>query len=121
MKKWLFLIGLIASTQMAYADDTANIRIKISGASSDNRYFLCLPDVGCLSILGAQRGKVFPIYRQIAMGSMFVGDIKPQFHITPQSVPASCRGTVDVNHTVTISGQLLPGSNKVTGLHCTIS
>lgn len=123
MKKWLLFLCIIASTKMAFADDSANIRIKISGATSDNRYFLCLPDVGCLSILGAQKGKIFPIFRPINMSAIYVEDVTRQIHISPQGLPASCKGQVDVNHTITITGNLNGSGDKahVNGLHCTIS
>lgn len=123
MKKWLLLLCAITSTQMAFADDATNIRIKISGASSDNRYFLCLPNVGCLSILGAQRGKVFPIFRPITMSAIYIEDVTNQIHLAPQGLPASCRGQIETNHTLTITGTLTGSGNNthINGLHCTIS
>jgi len=123
MKKWLLSLCIILSTQTAFAADTVNIKIKISGATKDNRYFLCLRDVGCLSILAAQRGKVFPILRPIEMSGIFVEEVTREIHLSPQGLPASCSGKVDVNHTITITGQLNVKGNKahVNRLNCVMS
>ena len=122
MRKLLFLILTLASVKMAYADASANIKIKISGAASNNRYFLCLPNVGCLSILGAQRGKIFSIYRTVEMSAIYVTDMNTH-QLSPQGLPASCKGTVDPNQTLTITGRIAAIGDKVriNGLHCRIS
>jgi len=128
MKKLLIVFIALVTTQVtaqaAFANGSANIKIKISGATSDNRYFLCLPNVGCLSILSAHRGKVFPIYRPVQMSAMFVVDANHSFQMSPQGLPSSCNGTVDTNKTVTISGSIAPGSNgttRISQLRCAIS
>jgi hypothetical protein len=52
MKKLLLLaLSLMSLQNPAFAGSTANIHIRIAGAASDNTYFLCIPNVGCLSIL----------------------------------------------------------------------
>jgi len=122
MKKLLFLVFALASTQMAFAADTANIKIKISGATSDNRYFLCVRNAGCLSILAAQKGKVFPLHRTLDMSALYIKDINGM-RLSPQGLPASCKGTVDINQTITISGKMATSGNnvRVNALRCTIS
>ncbi|MBX3708652.1 MAG: hypothetical protein KIT56_05545 [Gammaproteobacteria bacterium] len=124
MKKLLVLLATLASIQVALADDAANIKLKISGASSDNRYFLCLPDTGCLSILAAQKGKVFPILHPVEISGIFIADAQNNFAITPQKLPHSCHTTINTNQTATISGKLTTGKNKsvnLSQLNCTIS
>jgi hypothetical protein len=125
MKKLLMLmIASIICIQSVHADDTANIRIKINGAMKDNRYFLCMPNIGCLSILAAQKGKVFPVYHSIEMNSIYVADLNNHFQISPQGLPHSCDVTVDTKKTITISGNITGGSNhtvRVSQLHCSVN
>ncbi len=119
---FLLLLLFITTTSQVFADNAAKIRIKISGATSDNRYFLCMSNVGCLSILGAQRGKVFPIYREIVMSQLYVTDNSNR-KLSPQGLPASCRGNVDASKTLTITGHLAPSAKgvKINGLHCSVT
>lgn len=122
------LVALVAllALQTACADTTgtANIRIRITGAASDNADFLCLPNVGCLSILAAQKGKIYPLFNQIEMDGIFITDVDHNFRVTPEGLPKSCDVTVQPHQTITISGRLLAGPNQSTridGLHCTVS
>lgn len=125
MKRLLSAILISACFGSAYADDTAaNIQIKISGAMHDNRYFLCLPNVGCLSILGAQRGKVFPVFHEVNMDNIYVADASRGLQVSPQGLPASCNATVSLKQTVTISGSIAQERNgmvKINNLRCSIS
>jgi len=119
MKKLLItLLLIVASTSMAFAQDATKIKLRINGASPDNKYFLCSRAFGCFSILGGQRGKVYPVFRPVNVGAIFVMD-KHTRKIAPQGVPASCQGEVS-NKTITITGQIGPSGN-VSGLRCSIS
>lgn len=123
MKKLLALVvALSMSMSMAYADNTANIKIKIAGAIHDNTYFLCMPDMGCLSILAAKKGKVFPLMSQVEMNTLFITDTT-DMSVHNQGLPSSCNVTVKPNQTITIYGNLQKQGNKVTvnNLRCTIS
>lgn len=125
MKKFLILLCALSYIQMGYAADTqtANIKIKISGALNDNRYFLCLPNIGCLSILAAQKGKVYPIFHSIQMDNFFVTNMN-SFRVTPQGRPDSCNVTVNTNQTLTIYGKLIPGPDDtvhVDKLRCVVT
>lgn len=126
MRKLLILIVALASIQVAFADGSANIKIRIDGSLGNNRYFLCIRNVGCLSILGAQRGKVFPVYRTVNFhtGSMYVADTGNNFHLSPQTLPSSCNKTVNPNQTITISGKIADGGNgtvHINQLQCSVS
>jgi hypothetical protein len=125
MKKLLMLMmASIMCMQSVHAEDTANIKIKINGALKDNRYFLCLPNIGCLSILAATKGKVFPIFHPIEMNGIFVTDVNSKFRVTAQGLPQSCDVTVAPAHTITISGKIIPGPNnstRINQLHCSLS
>lgn len=103
---------------------SANINIKIDGPIKDNRYFLCMSGTGCLSILAAKKGKVFPIFRPVEMNKIYVLNIKEQMKITPQGLPVSCDKTINPNQTVTISARLTTGKNnqpQLSGLHCRVT
>ena len=76
MRKLVCILMTLISLQPVFAAaGSANIRIDIHGAKPDNTYFLCLPNVGCLSILAAQKGKIYPIFRPIHLNSLYVTDI----------------------------------------------
>jgi len=114
MKKILasFLLSALCMGQFAYAANTANIKIRINGPITDNRYFLCIPDVGCLSMLAAKKGKVFPFYRTVEMNTLFVTNVLNN-RLYNQGLPKSCQVKVDPNKTITISGTLYAGQDQV--------
>lgn len=123
MKKVIMLLLALVSMNTAFADDAANIKIRISGAVGDNRYFLCLPDVGCLSILDGQR-KAYPIFHSVDMSSIYVTDVSNNFEVSGQQTPASCNVTLQSSQTVTVTGSISVGANhkvRVNQLHCTVS
>ncbi|VVC74941.1 hypothetical protein AQUSIP_02150 [Aquicella siphonis] len=124
MKRLLILFIALAGIQTALADDAANIKIKINGAMGDNRYFLCLPDVGCLSMLAAQKGKIYPIFHSVDLSEMYITDTGNSFHLSAQNPGSSCNTSVDTNQTVTITGNLANKGNggvSINQLHCKIS
>ena len=130
MKKFLAMclaiscLNLIGFVQTAYGDDFANVRIKISGAAKDNRYFLCLPNIGCLSILAATtKGKIYPVTHSFEMDNIFVTNMD-DFRVHPQGLPTSCNVTVKTNQTITIYGKITQGQNDsilINQLHCSVS
>lgn len=127
MTKLFLALCLSISIPLAYADsshpDTANINIRISGAQGDNRYFLCIPNVGCLSILAGEEGRTYPIIHDFKLYNLYLSDING-FRIYYEGLPSSCQGTIKQGSTVTISGHIAPGSgNKmmINGLSCSIS
>lgn len=106
----------------AHADDTAKLRMKISGPIKDNRYFLCVSNVGCVSILAAKKGKVFPLDKG-DIGHIFAINAT-QMRMYPQALPASCNVTVNENQTLTVSGKIIEGphgSVKVGNLSCSVT
>jgi len=122
MRKILILLILSACTQMAFA--AAQVKIKLSGAINDNRYFLCLPNAGCLSIKAAQKGKIYPFPNEINMGKVFVTDRSNQYRLSPQAIASSCQITVKTDQTVTITGNLAvqkDNSIRINQLRCSLS
>ena len=131
MKKTLALLLVLAlgSIQFAYATDTtaplntANIKIKVSGATQDNRYFLCLPNIGCLSILAAQKGKVYPVIHSFRMDNIFVTNLQ-DFRLFNEGLPDSCNVTVNTDQTITIYGNITKGPNNsihLNNLRCSVA
>lgn len=124
MRKFLILfISLLVSTQVAFADSAANIKIRLNGSTSQNQYFLCLPDVGCLSVLAAQRGKVYPIFHSVNLSNIYITD-RSNNRVSAQAAASSCNTTVNTNQTVTISGSISVGSDRsvrINQLHCSIA
>ncbi|HLB42863.1 MAG TPA: hypothetical protein VJN02_08470 [Gammaproteobacteria bacterium] len=124
MKKMIVLSLLILSSiQLAYATDTANIKIKIAGPINDNRYFMCIRNVGCLSIRAAKHGKIFPVARSVEMDNIYLVNLKNN-QLYSQGLPNSCNITIKPQQTVTISGKLSSGPNnsvRINQLNCAIS
>lgn len=126
MKKSLMLVISIicfSLLNVAFAASTANIRIHISGAASDNRYFLCIPNIGCLSILDADNGKVYPIYHAINMHPLYVTNLTTM-RLNGLGLPNSCNVTVNPGQTININGHLAQGPNNssyISNLHCSLS
>ena len=123
MKKFLVLVITLGLTQFAYAADTANIKLKISGPITDNRYFVCEPDVGCLSILAAKNGKVYQIMRDVDMNTLFVMDATNRPRVYSQGLPTSCNVDVKTGQTITIYGNLSKNANgvRLNNLRCAVS
>lgn len=124
MKRILVAMMILCSTQFAFAYDAANIKIKVSGAIHDNSYFLCLPDIGCLSIYAAKtKGKVYPVLHNIDMPHIYVTDVN-NFSVYPQGLPESCKVKVKTNQTITIHGDLVKstdGKVHINNLGCSVS
>lgn len=112
MKKLLLLLLSLVLIPSVYAADSANIKIKVNGAITNNRYFMCLPNVGCLSILAAKKGKVYPVLSKIKMSGIYVADTASKMRLNPQGLPASCNVIVNPKQTITISGTLAAGPNN---------
>lgn len=124
MKNLLLLLLTLCWFQLSYASsETANIYIKISGALADNRYFLCIPNIGCLSILAAERGKIYPVIHPFKLYALYITNLD-NARVYYEGLPSSCQGTIDTNKSVRIYGRLSQGANKsilIRGLHCTIT
>ena len=121
--RYFVLLLVSFGMSLSFADETANIRIKINGTFHDNRYFLCLPNIGCLSLLAAKNGKVFPIFHPIEMDNIYVIDFENRL-VSPEGLPDSCNISVNTNQTITISGQLITSTNQpahIKNLHCAVS
>jgi hypothetical protein len=128
LKKWVMLccvLSLSLHTLVGFADDNAaaNIKIKLTSSVHDNRYFLCMEGVGCLSVLAAQKGKVYPVFHPVEMDNLYVNNVL-SMRLSPQGLPKSCDTTVQPNQTITISGQIIGGpgdSAYINNLRCTVS
>lgn len=124
MKKLLILLVSLSLLTSVHASDAAKIKINISGTTRDNTYFLCLPTVGCLSILAAKKGKVFPVMHPVQMSNIYVTNTK-NFRVYAQGRPTSCNVTVDPKRTITISGKLSVNTKnnvvRVNQMRCSVS
>ena len=124
VKKLFIILVALTFIPVSMADSSANIKIKMKGAGHNNRYFLCLPDVGCLSMLAAKKGKVFPIFHPIQMNNIYVMDVNNHFKVFNQGLPSSCNVTVQQDQSITISGNITLGAKNsviVNQLHCSVN
>lgn len=123
MKRFLILLIALGGIQTALANDAVNLKIKINGSTGNNRYFLCLPDTGCLSIRAGQNGTVYPIFHSVNLSQIYIADADNDLSATPQKVAASCNTNADTSQTVTITGNLVNtgGGVRVNQLQCRVT
>lgn len=123
MKKiLLFLSVFFVSMSWAYATDTSQIKIQLAGNIKDNRYFLCLHNVGCLSIKAAKKGKIYPVFHEVEMDNIFVVNLANN-RLYSQGLPESCNVTIKPHQTMTISGNFAEGANdsvNIKQLKCSV-
>lgn len=102
----------------AYAN-TPSLQIKISGETQNKNYFLCIANVGCLSLIAAKH-KIFPI-ESGRISYIFTANGK-NYQMFPQSLPKSCDIVLNDNEILTISGELRENKKKVriNYLNCSI-
>jgi len=123
----LVLAFALVSMKIGYADNsttansgpTADIHIQISGTSTaTNRYFLCVPNVGCLKITGGDAGKTYRMVDPIELNNIYVTD-SADMSVYYEGAPKSCQITVAPKQTVTIRGHL-NSADKIEGLNCSL-
>lgn len=125
MKKLLLVLVGLAVMNTAFADDFAKLRIKIAGASNDNRYFLCVGTTGCVSIAAGNKGQVYPIDSG-KIEHVFASDIST-LRLSDQTLPKSCQVTVNNDQTLTVTGKITSEGNgnnrvvRITGLNCHVA
>lgn len=120
-----FIATLISFLMMhtAFASDHANLNIKISNPVSENKYFLCLYSIGCLSIKAGNHGKVFHVMPTDIgnIRKIVIADVSNmQMHLQPSA--KSCNIKVDKDQKLTITGQLIVKNNTpyINNLHCAV-
>lgn len=120
IKKLLLGFLLLSTLATASYADTANIRMRINGATSDNRYFLCIPNVGCLSIARGDAGKVYPFYNDVRMRNLFLTNLQ-NFEVSAMGLPPSCNVTVKTGETLAIHGTIRTANRTayIANLYCT--
>lgn len=112
MKKLILALCLFPFISMAYANPEATLGMRITNPVKNNKYFLCLYDVGCISIKAGDQGKTYP------MPAMDVGNIL-KFVITDvdnmketmQATNQSCNVKVESGQKLTITGNLIVQNN----------
>jgi hypothetical protein len=122
MKKLLacILSFMISSTAIA---DVAHIRLNITNPVKENTYFVCLYEIGCLSIRAGNRGKVFAAM-PANMGNILkivIVDFNTMRMYRQTNVP-SCQVNLREHQTLTISGQLVVNHSipHINNLHCSM-
>ncbi len=124
MKKLIAVILSLVLCSPVFAADFAKLNIKISNPVKENKYFLCLYGIGCLSIRAGNNGKVFPVMPTTDMGNIqkiVITDVSNMsMHL--QSNDKSCNVVVNKNQRLTITGQLVVKNNKpyINRLHCSL-
>ncbi len=107
----------------AFAKETANIKINLSGVPQANRYFLCVYGVGCLSIRAAADGKVYRVDHSFRVGRLFVTDVARDLRLYRQGYPSSCHVRVKRGQTITISGHIMDAwqNVRIQQLRCSVN
>lgn len=105
-----------------YANDFANLKIKISGVMPDNKLFLCVGNVGCVSIAAGDKGKVYPMTPG-NIDFVYTTSIS-NMRLYEQKLPRSCNISVQSNQTLTITGHVVKGANQqihINNLNCKVA
>jgi len=113
MKQISLLIGVL-SLSVFGSVNAANLSVKMTGSTNNNRYFLCLYDVGCLSMEKSAQSSQFPISSG-AMKNLLkiaVTDTRTM-QVYTQPISRSCQVEVNNNQTVNITGHLSVEGNTV--------
>lgn len=122
MKKLLLGLMMFALTTSVFADDAVKVSFRISGVAPDNRYFFCEPNIGCLSILAGDRGKVYSFFEPIEFHNAYVSNLQT-YRVSGQPLPGSCSGTFQPGQSVVIYGHIEPapnGNTYIAGLSCSV-
>lgn len=123
MKRMLVLILATLSTQLAFADNSAQMKLNITDKTGNNNYYLCVYGSGCYNIKELN-GKTFPVMPDDLSNDtkMAVLDIQ-QFQLSTQPNTVSCAINDAGGKTVTISGKLTvnKGQGTIQNLHCQVA
>lgn len=120
MKK--LLIGVLSLMIMGSAFADPMLRIKINGPIKDNRYFLCVSQGGCVSMLAASKGKMFPLNGGGGIHNIIIANLANK-SMQPQRLPSSCNVTLDGDKTLTVFGTLVTNGQRaaISNLRCSVS
>lgn len=116
-------ISLVILTSAAHADD-AKLKMKITGPVNNNRYFLCVSTVGCVSIFAGNKGKIYPLDPGAVTNIYTVDAANMSMHMQKAAMGNCHDINVQDNQTLTVSGKLTPEANGAVGIsnmHCTVS
>ena len=123
MKKLILSILALTLSSGLFAADFAKVKIRITNPVHENKYFLCLYNVGCMSINAGNRGRQFPMMAQDIgnIEKFVVTDVTDMsMHMTTSN--NSCNVQVSGGQTLTISGQLEMVNSQpiIKNLHCSV-
>jgi hypothetical protein len=107
----------------AFASEHAQLNIKISNPVKENKYFLCLYSIGCLSIRAGNHGKVFPVIPTDIgnIQKIVITDVSNmRMHMQPSV--KSCNVVIKPDQKLTISGQLIVKNSTpyINNLRCSV-
>ncbi len=123
MKKLIFIFLSLTCINSGFAGNAPGLRVKITGTNQHNKYFLCVTNVGCVSIFSGNNGKKFPLDAG-QVNYIFVANAS-NLRMYTQTLPQSCKITVNKNQTLTISGHLIKeinGKNAyIKNLECSLN
>lgn len=121
MKRLLIILLSIALVNPLFAYTSAKLRMKIAGPIKDNRYFLCVTNIGCVSILAGNQGKIYPLGDGHISNIFMINIVNKRMYTQP--LPGSCEVSIKNNQTLSVSGKLIEGSNntRLSNLQCRVS
>lgn len=125
MKKLLAMLSCLLLSSSVFAADYAMVKVHIADPIKENKYFICLYNVGCLSIRAGDNGKVFPMMAQDIgnIEKFVITDVSDNMRMYTTPSNNSCDVQVNGGQTLTVSGQLVVTSAGPTikNLHCSVS
>lgn len=109
MKKLLIALFALVCINTAFASDVTDLAIKVSGTTSQNRYFMCIGENGCFSMQDGAQGEVFPINSGDVQRIFIFDTAERRMNILP--LPRTCNITVKDNQTLLVTGRLAKAAN----------
>lgn len=109
MKKTIAILLSLLAFNAAHAEGQARLSINIAGNTEKNTYFLCVYNVGCLSMkIAKAKHREYPITtNDIAnLKQLFIANGNTM-QLYRQPITESCHKAVEEGQKVTITGQLV--------------
>lgn len=110
MKKLILILMSMMLVNIAHAGNPPTLRLKIAGSNKNNTYFLCVANLGCVSLYEGAEGKKYPMDAG-KVYYIFTANAK-NFRMYTQPLPSSCKVNLSNNQTLVVSGKLVRGVNN---------
>jgi hypothetical protein len=120
MRKLMVSMSLVLFIYTS-ASSAGTLRMRIAGPIKDNRYFICVSGVGCVSALNGNKGHTYPMENGEITNITAINATNSLRYLA--ALPASCHATIGEGQTLTLSGNIVEGTHNryaLTNVRCSI-